>query len=41
MAGDAISQPADSASSLSDLGGFIDKSEAVEGEEVEQEELET
>jgi hypothetical protein len=39
MAGDAEMQPADSATSLSDLGGFIDKSEEVEGEESEEEEL--
>lgn len=32
MAGDAAMQPAESASSLSDLGSFIDKSEDVEGE---------
>lgn len=38
MAGDAEMQPADSASSLSELGGFIDKSEEVENEESEQEE---
>jgi hypothetical protein len=38
MAGDAEMQPADSASSLSELGGFIDKSEEVEGEESEEEE---
>ena len=38
MAGDAAMQPADSATSLSDLGGFIDKSEEVEGEEPEEEE---
>lgn len=38
MAGDAEMQPAESASSLSELGGFIDKSEEVENEESEQEE---
>ena len=38
MAGDAAMQPAESASSLSELGGFIDKSEEVENEESEQEE---
>lgn len=37
MAGDAAMQPADSAESLSDLGGLIDKSEEVEGEESEEE----
>lgn len=33
MAGDAAMQPAESAASLSELGGFIDKSEEAEGEE--------
>ena len=41
MAGDAEMQPADSASSLSELGGFIDKSEEVESEEQESEEEES